>query len=205
MKKNIANDLVKLGVMQDWEFAAFLETKDGPLIEIRTTRSPSSAEPSLNVTNLASSHPLVCHHNHLSHESLSFADWNGLTDIFKETWTHCLDGTKYFGKVLQKRKVKEIIDTKRQSLLMNAQNQLTPLLISKSEPNSAILETFFCKEVVSRAMKQCGLVMYAVDWGTDMSCNLNINGKKYPRNAGLYGTTYDADIDSAASVLARTL
>jgi hypothetical protein len=100
-----------LGSAHKYEYAAFLESADGPLIEIRVDMRADGADPS-NVVHPKAEQGvnIVVHHNHLSQESLSSDDWNGLNEIFDEMFAQCNDGTIYWGRVLDHAKVKKVLD-----------------------------------------------------------------------------------------------
>lgn len=202
IESTVAKAVVELGSAQKCEFAGFLRTKYGPLIEIRTTLELQRAEPSLSVITEAGSGNLVCHHNHLSHESLSFADWRGLASIFKETFAHCADGTKYYGRIIDKDNVISVINDTGPRLCTDIEDMLTTSLIALNVPEASILAGFFFKEVVNHAMRICGYVDYEVDWGNNSSHHLVIGEKKYPHNAGHYGSQYISEIIKVAKNVA---
>lgn len=161
----IASSVERLGTANSWEFAAFLESPTGPLIEIKTMMLDDRCDPSSDVHNAATNGKLiVVHHNHLSQESLSFPDWCGLSKIFDETFAHCADGTVYWGRVRDKKTVLSIIQGTAQTVQMNAETELFKLL--NGGPNAVDLASFFRKEVVNRAMLQRGIVEYEYSWGT---------------------------------------
>lgn len=163
----IAKDVVQLGNIKFWEFAAFLETPSGKLLEFSTRRNSYGADPSMDIiSRTAPADRVVIHHNHLSQESLSFADWHGLTVFAKETFAHCADGTVYWGKVADEAAVTAKINNQG-----TAEAQATNLLFQILQaqvggPADAAIASFFRKEVINRAMKIRTWVEYEFAWGT---------------------------------------
>lgn len=211
---SIAAEVVSLGTQQDWEFAAFLEApKDGPpkdgLIEMRTLRVTDRADPSMDVHLKAKmGAKIVVHHNHLSQESLSFADWRGLSSIFEETFAHCADGTIYWGRVLDRCAVEKMLRCKTQAVEVSAENLLFAILGQTTWSASATdLACFFRKEVVNRAMRICKYVEYEFAWGTtNITAPSLINQSTLPfKTAGGLGAQLDTLIDKAAIKLAQNL
>ncbi|WP_029014931.1 hypothetical protein [Niveispirillum irakense] len=203
----IAKAVVELGLMQGWEFAAFLETSRGKLIEIRTLMRKDGADPSQDVhAKAAAGAPIVVHHNHLSQESLSFADWNGLATIFDETFAHCADGTIYWGRVLNPCYVKKIVFCSAQKVSMDAENHLFIILNNNPNWTSSAAETasFFRKEVINRAMRLRNFVDYEYSWGKKLlPCGVVGATSAYP--AGVNGSKINDFIDQAATQLAPLL
>lgn len=195
----IANAVVHLGSLKEWEFAAFLEAPTGPLIEMRTLMLPHGADPSQDVLNHARKGQLVCHHNHLSQESLSSADWNGLLDVFAETWAHCEDGSQYRGAVLDPVQVSKIIQTTYQCCEMNAMNTLVSTLVAHGVADANPLGEFFRKDVVNRAMDLRGFVTYETLWGTNTTTR---SAAQLGMPVGFAGRAINAHLDAAAQALA---
>jgi len=200
LEDEISKAIVSLADVQQWEFAAFLETANGPLIEIRTLMRIDGADPSEDVHRRAKQGGnIVVHHNHLSQESLSDADWNGLTDVFSETFAHCSDGTSYWGRAKDKSAIAKALATP--GLENTATNLLFKLIFT--DPDSALIAMFFRKEVINRAMCICGIVEYEYIWGS--TCALPHGAKINVRPANEWGKHFDLDIDKAAKSLAQTL
>jgi hypothetical protein len=200
----IAVDIVELGTLKTWEFAAFLETQVGPLIEFITRMTDDGADPSSDVLSaMKRTGKVVVHHNHLSQESLSFADWTGLTVIAAETFAHCADGTIYWGRVLDIASVGRILD-RAIAIETEGENSLFELL--GDHPAAISLSAFFRKEVVNRAMRLKGFVEYEVEWGTQAATpNVRPGSISPPGSAGNMGRTFHSYIDAAASNLANKI
>ena len=192
--------------MQGWEFAAFLESPCGPCIEIRTKINPGGADPSLDVLQKRGSGQLVCHHNHLSHESLSSADWHGLAQLFNETWAQCVDGTRYYGRVLDVEGVERVLSTKYVALEGRAETDLFNLLDMQGHPEALSIAAHFRKEVVNRALLICGLVEYEFDWGTNHVSPPSPQGlPQLAHHVGHYGRLLAAQVDQVAQAMAPSL
>lgn len=204
----IAEAVVSLGISQNWEFGAYLIAPNGPLIEIRCLMRDDSADPSQDVHSLANAGAqIVVHHVHLSQESLSIPDWNGLATIFSETFAHCADGTKYWGRVVDRACVEKIVHCDAQRVEMNAENYLFSILDRTSfHSNGADAAHFFRKEVVNRAMRLRHFVEYEYSWGSKAVPPHVHNGyHARPNSAGILGTSLEVHIDQAAGLLAPTL
>lgn len=201
----IAAAVVALGSSRNWEFAAYLETDTGPLIEIRTLMLDNCADPSQDVHDRAATGArIVVHHNHLTQESLSFPDWNGLAKIFNETFAHCADGTVYWGRMLKHASVKHIIDSSAITVETNAEQCLFNIL--NAGPCAAERAHFFRKEVVNRAMRQRGFIEYEFSWGTqNKQPYVGPGSPAAPGPAGILGTSLNTPIDEAAKLLAPSL
>lgn len=204
---DISRAVISLGAVKDWEFAAYLETPNGRLIEIRTLMRDDGADPSRDVHAKATEGaPIVVHHNHLSQESLSFPDWRGLATMLNETFAHCVDGTVYWGRVLNRGCVQKIICCSAQTIEMNAENHLVCILLHQHHEHAAELGHYFRKEVVNRAMKIRGFVEYEYQWGTGGAPPYVRRGApKPPGSAGVWGARVNDAIDLAASLLAPSL
>lgn len=203
----VADAVVELGNLKGWEFAAFLETSSGPLLEFITRMLPGGADPSNDIVNrTAPANRVVIHHNHLSQESLSFADWAGLTVFAEQTFAHCADNTRYWGKVINETAVNTVLN-KAQTVETNAENFLFNILINISHlPRPAELASFFRKEVVNRAMKLRGYVEYEFFWGSlAVYPPPSSSGPTTTWSAGIAGTSICTHIDAAAAKLAPTL
>ncbi len=146
---------------------------------------------------------VVVHHNHLSQQSLSFPDWQGLCNIFSETFAHCADGTIYWGKVVSRPDVVRVL-SKSSSVELDATNALFAQLWHRSD--AAVVAEFFRKEVANRAMRTRGFVDYQHVWGTDAAIPYARTGQPaLGTSAGLLGNMIDQQIDRAAQVIAPTL
>ena len=203
----IADAVVKLGSLQKWEFAAYLSSPNGPLVEIRTLMRDDGADPSYDVWDLVKKNtPIVVHHNHLSQESLSHADWMGLTCGFDEIFAHCEDGTTYWGRVLACPCVIKRVLQKYTTIETCAENNLFAILNALNGPNAANLAHFFRKEVVNRAMGIRNFVEYEYSWGThNIPPYVHVNAVPAHGSAGILGAGLNGYIDQAAQILAHTL
>jgi len=162
----IRDSILDLSKTREWEFSGILNARNEILIELKTEMLPQRCEPSADVHILANqpdSH-LILHHNHLTKESLSSADWNGACYLFKEIFAHCDDGTTYYGKVKDKLQVlKNIEQFTYQQHLLSAGN----LILNNSQKlyffNATPID--YAKETINNAMKIKGYIEYDVDWG----------------------------------------
>jgi hypothetical protein len=206
IEQTVADAVVRLGTLQGWEFGAFLESPSGPCIEIRTTLNPRGADPSLDVRQGKGSGQLVCHHNHLSHESLSSADWRGLAQIFNETWAHCADETRYYGRVLDAEKVERVLNEKYEAIEIRAENDLVQILATQRQSEALSIAAHFRKEVINRALHIRGMVEYSFEWGTANILPPAPNGlPALTLNVGHYGRLFAATFDQVALALAPAL
>ncbi|NUB13145.1 hypothetical protein GAY28_10705 [Azospirillum brasilense] len=168
-EKDIARSLVELGKMKQWEFSAALRS-DRSLIEIRCLANPEGADPSLDVRNhAAAGNPVTIHHNHLSGESLSWPDWNGLCSLsLHETFAHTMDGTIYWGQALNSAEVLRVYpnrDTLDNQVETDVFNTLCSMQV---DPDFAQqLAAAMRKHIVNLALKEKGWVRYEVFWGTE--------------------------------------
>lgn len=198
--------ILKLSQAVECEFAAFLTEPKGPLIEIRTALRPDGVDPSVDVLQKAGNGYLVCHHNHVSQESLSGADWRGLARIFNETWAYCADGTRYYGRVLDVNGVERILRRNYERLQTKAEDELFQLLMAQGHPEAVTLGPFFGKEVMCRAMLRRHFVAYEVDWGTTHVQPPAPNGlPQLTQHAGHYGRSLAAQIDQVAATIALVM
>lgn len=187
--------LVEAGECARWEYSASLHCPKGPLLEFSTEKLENQANPSSALLDSISNRPnFVLHHNHLSGESLSFADWRGASVYFNEIYAHCNDGTSYYGRVLNKKKVLSVIKNKKDFIEMNAENHLF------NYTNNIQLDAFFRKEVICRALKIRGYVEYEYLWGAKRVNHQAILTMNIPgiQSIGQLGTTYEQCIQSAA-------
>ncbi len=152
--------LIEAGESARWEYSASLHCPKGPLLEFSTEKLENQANPSSSLLDSISSYPeIVLHHNHLSGESLSFADWRGASQYFNEIYAHCNDGTSYYGRVLNKEKMLSVINNKITLIEVKAENHLF------NYTNNTEFDAFFRKEVICRALKIRGYVEYGYSWG----------------------------------------
>ena len=160
------------GQSTGWEYAAFLESPDGPLLEIVTEKSSTQANPGQPVKAAANNGALVVvHHNHISGESLSSQDWLGLITLqFAETHAHVDDGTHYWGRVLDANAVnavfapgKNLDVTVENAFLHSANNRHPP------NNNATIDVGFYRKHVIALAMRDRKYVEYEYCWGSNLS------------------------------------
>ena len=206
IEQRAADAVLKLGSQERWEFAAFLAAPTGPLIEIRTVMRSDGVDPSLDVLQKAGNGQLVCHHNHVSQESLSSADWRGLVRIFNETWAYCEDGTRYYGRVLDINGVERVLRRNYLGLAARAETHLTNLLNAQGHLEAYTLGPFFGKEMLNRAMLLRDLVEYKFDWGTTAIPPPVPNGlTPLKHHAGHYGPLLATEIDQVAAAIAPAL
>ncbi|NRF74080.1 hypothetical protein QNM34_13755 [Rahnella bonaserana] len=198
----IAEIVVNAGEDALWEYSASLKSPHGPLLEIRTEKMSGKANPSQLLIDDSSSYPdYVLHHNHLSGESLGFADWCGASTYFNEIFAHCNDGTYYYGKVLQKDTLLSKINSVKVHLESMAENCLNDHLLDMY--SQAI--SFLRKDVICRAFKIRGYVDYEYQWGysavkhTEVE-RMNINGII---SVGQLGRVLDRVIIEAACELSE--
>jgi len=204
LEKEVASAVVLLGQSQNWEFAAYIDVSSGSLIELITRMTSAAADPSGDVhKRIQSGASVIVHHNHLSQESLSSADWNGLVSSFDETFAHRADGTTYWGRVRNDDAVGRVISN-YQRHEMNAQNYLSQRLCAQSCPYSSELGCFFRKEVINQAMKTRCFVDYEVSWGSQpfpVSPCMSIP----VRATGIFGSRISQHISNASNALAYSL
>lgn len=206
IEARLAKIVVGRGTSNTWEYAAFLASPTGPLLELRTDREVDRAEPSPAV--VASGLPVVLHHNHLSQESLSFADWFGLSTLFDEAFAHCADGTVYWGRVLGSDEIHGVLKL-AQSHEMNVQSEITRRLLDRQLPSTLIpgLAQMFRKDVLNRAMRLRAFVEYEVAWGTCAGPlpYVPAGNPPAPGTAGQWGAVIQPDLDLAAAQIAPSL
>lgn len=199
----VAKAVVELGSLKNWEFAAYLEKQDGPLIEIITRMKDNRADPSADVLQLVTKpQTVIVHHNHLSQESLSRSDWNGASKHFAEIFAHCSDGTIYWGAVKSKEKVNKTFEIN--GLIDKADDILAHKLRSSSQEEYAGCYKFG-KEIINRAMKLKMYVDYKYCWGDSInSLPLETGGiYHFPKSVGGIGKIINSYIDDAAKILSR--
>lgn len=203
-EQTAAAAVVDLGVSQKWEFAAYLETPSGPLIEFITRMRVDGADPSQDVhAKAAQGAAIVVHHNHLSQQSLSSADWHGLTHLFAETFAHSADGTIYWGRVLNNAAVSKVLGN-YQAAQLSATNHLFALLTSHA--NSADIAEFFSKEVVNQGMRLRSFVEYEVEWGSgSILPHVTPSAPNMGTPTGSLGSVIAHHIMKAAQALAPSL
>lgn len=192
--------LVEAGESVRWEYSASFQGPQGPLLEFNTEKLDFQANPSSSLLKEISQWPdFVLHHNHLSGQSLSFSDWRGVSTHFNEIYAHCNDGTSYYGRVLDKRKVLSLINNKRDFIDVIAENILF------RSTNDTQLAGFFRKEVICRALKIRGYVEYGYSWGRLSVSNQEILGMNIRgiQSIGQLGDRYDQMIQKAAYELSN--
>lgn len=147
---------------------------------------------------------MVIHHNHLSQESLSAADWNAATLLIREIYAHCADGTIYYGSVIDANSVNRVINN-YYDYQCKAENKLFNILDSSFQMNlpAAQLAHFFRKEVINQAMRQRNFFTYDVQWGTinTMLPYSRSGTPPIPCSAGTAGQIISSHITQAASLL----
>lgn len=203
----VADAVVELGTLKGWEFAAFLKAPSGPLLEFITMMVPHGADPSNDIkSRMAPADRVVIHHNHLSQQSLSVPDWNGLTVFADQTFAHCEDGTRYWGKVIDETAVTHVLK-KAMTVEVEAENFLFAILNSlKPDPTAVEFAHYYRKEVVNRAMKLAGFVDYEFSWDSKTTPPPPYPGSPAQTwSAGSIGSLICTHIDTAAARLAPTL
>lgn len=204
LEQAVADAVVQLGSARNWEFAGFLKSPSGPVIEFITRMKDDRADPSSDVVAAQKAGAaILVHHNHLTQESLSSADWNGLVHIFDESFAHCADGTAYWGRALDRPGVIGVL-AKYQTHQMNAANFLFAAL--QNGPQAADLGSFFSKEVVNQAMRVRKFVDYEVEWGSGSAIPYSRAGASPPiPPAGIIGSAIAPRIAAAAQQLAPSM
>lgn len=204
----VVQQIIQSGSDKNWEYAAFLESANGPVIGgHQTDMRADGVSPSAAVILRAQQGvPIIIHHNHLSQESLSNSDWLGLNVFFSETFAHCEDGTTYWGRVLDKNSVAQVLSD-YESHECTALNLLCTVMMQQNIFRHTLTNeaTFFRKEVVNRAMRICGFVEYEFSWGSLPHSSSATNGQWIQYPVGLIGPDMDSFIDSAAAQLAKLL
>jgi hypothetical protein len=197
-----AEIVVYAGESTLWEYSASLESPNGPLLEIRTEKLPERANPSQSLIDDSSSYPdYVLHHNHLSGESLSFADWYGASTHFNEIFAHCNDNTYYYGKVINKDALLSKLNYLSVDLETLAENSLNSHM-----PDMYIQAIgFFRKEVICRALKLRGYVDYEYKWGGLVTNHTEVERMKINSviSVGQLGRILDGIISKAADDLSK--
>ncbi len=115
--------------------------------------------------------PIVIHHNHLTEESFSWADWYGLFHMkFGETHAHVSDGTHYWARVLNSAAVHSVHGL-GQALEMDAMNAFTQsaIVANRVTNDTSADGQFFRKHIIAAAMMRRQYVEYDVGWGTKLS------------------------------------
>lgn len=172
IEQQVASALIELARVREWEFSAALDLKEGKVVEFCTSMVRDGSDFAESVNNRARSNPqsITVHHNHLSKESLSWPDWNGLIEMrFKETFAHCDDGTTYWGRVIQENDVKNCF-AKRSETDDLANRLLCEQFVGKvkNRQDEVWVTSFYIKHVVATAMSRKGYVKYDVHWGSHL-------------------------------------
>ena len=163
-EKPIVALINQLAQAHHYEYAAFLQTNNGPLIELKTDMRDDAVATSCLVKKLAmSGQQILVHHNHLSSESLSRPDWRGLTEFFQETFAYGKDGTRYYGRVIDKVHVEKVMNN-YDIHQGQAETELFEAFL-EFQPNPVDLGKKFGKEVLNRALRIRGWVDYRFCWG----------------------------------------
>ncbi len=201
-----ADQLVAEGTKNTYEYACFIETATGPVLELVTDGKDDQANPTQITQDFIDNggRPIL-HHNHLSQESLSFADWRGASEKFDEVFAHCADGTVYWGRVLDQAKMADIL-SRANDVEVEAMTGLFKLLATADGRGADELSSFFRKEVVNRAMVLAGVVDYAYAWSADASMPYRRATESAAIGpAGQLGKILNGFIDQAAEQLAPRL
>ena len=166
-ESHVVSLLVTCGSKTKWEYVASLESPEGPLLEISTMKEPNRSEPGKLVKSAAEDGAkIIIHHNHLTMESLSSGDWRGLIEFpFAETHAHVSDGSRYWGKIIDKAAVQGVLD-RWQSLEMNAMNAFHSSAKVRETDMEGACEKFYRKHVIALAMREQQIVDYGFCWGT---------------------------------------
>jgi hypothetical protein len=179
-------------------------TSDGPQIGIFTSRRADGVDLPEDVLKCVREHGgVIVHHNHLSQESLSDADWLGLIEVYSETFAHCADGTIYWGHAIDRGAIARTMPSGRVDLAVElaAINELSKLINLYPDYNS--IGMFFRKEVINRAMRIRGFVEYEYVWGTKNEFPHGARAAGAP--ASVWGRPLNGHIDEAARIIAPTL
>ncbi|RZI43672.1 hypothetical protein EGT07_07840 [Herbaspirillum sp. HC18] len=190
-----------------WEYAAYLESKDGPLIELLTRRNTFGADPPQDLIDMAQKGTrFVVHHNHPSQGSLSLADWNGAATLnFEEIFAYSGDGTIYWGRGIDCAKLREFysqnpIDQLAERLLCDDLVQAQRFDALPDVPSR------FACEVANRAMKIKNYVDYEVRWGsTNVPLAPNMVHTSGGAPAHVLAQKFEHFFDSAAMRLATMI
>ena len=171
-ENSIASLVVRHGTENGWEYAASLEGPNGPLLEIITEKRDDRAKPGLHVMDRAKAGArIVIHHNHLSKESLSQADWLGLIDApFDEMHAHTADGTHYWARILNCKAVRATAE-RWETLELDAMDAFSNSALQRYSGNSdpSGCSQFYRRHVIAKAMEQMNYVEYEFSWGTTLS------------------------------------
>jgi hypothetical protein len=204
---SLVQELVILGTTNNWEYATLLTSADGPSINgLQTSmRTDAVALTPEFLHSLPQPRSIIIHHNHLSQESLSDADWLGLNNFFLETFAHCEDGTIYWGQVINNFDVSRVLENYGLHEC-NASTILCNIMMGKGFYHNTLTDeaTFFRKEIINRAMRIAGFVAYEFSWGVK-SCAPSTNGPWIQCSVGSLGLKINDFIDLAAAELAKSL
>lgn len=199
-EQRVAETILTSADEQLQEYAALLEGAEGPLIRMFASGCADRVDLSEDVLKRVKQHGgVIVHHNHLSQESLSDADWTGLIEAYAETFAHCADGTIYWGRVLDQEATAKVIANG--FVEWAAIDKLNKLV--ESHPDYPSIGTFFCKEVTNRAMRIRGFVEYEYSWGSEHVLPHGARSGGAPAN--VWGRHFNVPIDEAAKILAPTL
>ena len=89
-ENEIVSAIMAFSAVREWEFSAALDNKTFELEYFGTQMVKDKSEFPSSINYLAKSKAITIHHNHLSKQSLSWADWRGLTIAnCHETFAHC--------------------------------------------------------------------------------------------------------------------
>jgi hypothetical protein len=200
LEQDTAKVILSSADEQPWEFAALLEGADGPEIGMFTSERADGVDLSDDVVKRAREHGgVVVHHNHLSQESLGDDDWRGIVEVYAETFAHCADGTIYWGRAIDRQAISKVIANG--FVEWAAINELNKLF--EFYPDYPSIGTFFCKEVINRAMRIRGYVEYEYVWGSKNVFPQGARAGAAPAN--VWGKDLNDHIDEAAKTLAPTL
>ena len=78
-ENEIVSAIMAFSAVREWEFSAALDNKTFELEYFGTQMVKDKSEFPSCINYLAKSKVITIHHNHLSKQSLSWADWRGLT------------------------------------------------------------------------------------------------------------------------------
>jgi hypothetical protein len=202
-EQTCVDEILKLGAANEWEYAGYLRSSDGPLIDLVTEKLRFRAEPTQQVHDaISSGAKVVVHHNHLSQESLSMADWNGTALLFDEIFAHSADGSQYHGRVIDRKAVKTLFHD-AEALTIQVQSELAAHLRGLDEWDlSTLLGVRFGQEVINRALQLKGYVEYRFKWGSVPMVFTHPVAGEQTISAGILGSHFDSVFDTVAAIWA---
>ncbi|MDD5587049.1 MAG: hypothetical protein PHY92_08880 [Alphaproteobacteria bacterium] len=180
LENNVVSAIKGFSAIKTWEFSAAIKNKE-MLLYFGTQMIKDASELPCHVNEMAKNGvEITVHHNHLSNESLSWADWHGLAEIgYYETFAHAANGIIYWGQVINKDAVMNCYSNR--TTIDNALQRVLPSVIVDRGFGRAYEDwanSFFEKHVLAESLKAKGYVNYDVDWTNSPAC-----GFKFPNIA----------------------